>query len=178
MHYFRSRGTEIFEQIARVRGQAAAMRVHVADRNFARDPRIEHHECWIEPTEFRVPGNFFFTDQLGNYRRADRFRQRRELKDGVRIYRHFCARIANTKSFRVHRLVLKDDRNGEPRQRILLNLFLRKFFKFLNSSGYLFRSDARFFLRHCAKRRRQNQRQAFSQNRTSGLHIDLLLCAV
>src|SRR5438874_11710815 len=98
MQNFRSRETEIFEQIARVRGQAAAMRVHVADRNFARDPRIEHHECWIKPTEFRVPGYFSVTDKLGNYRRANWFGKRRELKHCVRIHWYFCVDVANAKS--------------------------------------------------------------------------------
>ena len=33
-------------------GQAAAMRIHVADRDFARDPGIEHGERGIEHAQF------------------------------------------------------------------------------------------------------------------------------
>src|SRR5436190_11386788 len=82
---FRARETKVFEQVPRVRWQAGAMRIHVADSDFARYPRIEHFECRIKDAELRVPGDFSFTDQFGNYRRANRFGKRRELKDCVRI---------------------------------------------------------------------------------------------
>src|SRR5947208_7049830 len=52
MQNFRARETQIFQQIARVLRQAAAMRVHVADRDFARYPRIEYRECGIEYAKF------------------------------------------------------------------------------------------------------------------------------
>ena len=52
MQNFRARETQIFEQIARMFGQATAMREHVADRDFARHPGIEHLEGGIEYAEF------------------------------------------------------------------------------------------------------------------------------
>ena len=52
MQNFRACETEIFQQIARVFGQAAAMCVHVPDRDFARDPRIKHRKCGIEDAQF------------------------------------------------------------------------------------------------------------------------------
>jgi hypothetical protein len=52
MQNFRAREAQVFQQIARVLGQAAAMRVHVPDRDFARDPRIKHRKCGIEDAQF------------------------------------------------------------------------------------------------------------------------------
>src|SRR5205823_8071651 len=142
---FCARETQILEQVASVLGQAAPMRVHVANGDLASYPRIEHCECWIECAELRIPGYFSFTDELGYHGRANRLGKRGELKDCVRVDWHFCVRIANAESFRVHSLILKHDRDCEPGQRVFLNLLLRELFQLLNRMSYLLGSDARFF---------------------------------
>src|SRR5437762_3518320 len=55
---FRALETQILEQVASMLGQAAAMRVHVANGDLASYPRIEHCECWIEYADLRVPSYF------------------------------------------------------------------------------------------------------------------------
>ena len=62
MQNFRARKSQILQQVASVRGQAAAMRVHITDRDLVRYPRIEHRERGIENTKFGVPGDFAFAD--------------------------------------------------------------------------------------------------------------------
>src|SRR5881227_4307558 len=98
---FRALETQILEQVASMLGQAAAMRVHVANGDLASYPRIEHCECWIEYADLRVPSYFSFTDEPGYHGRANRLGKRGELKDCVRVDWHSCARIAHAKSFRV-----------------------------------------------------------------------------
>src|SRR5206468_4886257 len=77
---FSARKSYILEQIPSVIGQAAPMRVHVANSDLARDPGIEHLECGIERAQFRVPGDFSLADQFGNHCRANRFGYRRQLE--------------------------------------------------------------------------------------------------
>ena len=142
---FSPRKSQIFQQVASMFGQAAAMRVHVADRDLVRYPGIKHCECRVQHAEFGVPGDFSFTNQLGNQCRANRFGNRRELKHRVRVNGRLGVHIAHAKTFCVHHLVLKHDRDGQTRHRVFLNLFLRQFFEFLNGSIYLLRSDLGLF---------------------------------
>src|SRR5262249_15079690 len=139
---------EILEQIPSMIRQAAPMRIHVANSDFARDPWIKHLECGIERAQFRVPGYFSLADEFGNHSRANRLRDRRQLEHRVSIHRCFCVYIAHSKSFRVHDFVLKHDCDGETGYRILVNLLLREFLDLLNSVRYLLGGDMRL-LRWC-----------------------------
>ena len=70
--HFSAAETEVFQQIAGVVGQAAAMRVHVADGDLARDPRIEHDESGIQLAQPGIPGDFAVANERGDDGSADR----------------------------------------------------------------------------------------------------------
>src|SRR5205814_7697312 len=65
--------TEVFQEIAGVIGQAASMRVHIADSDLMRNPRIEHDESRMELVEPGVPGDFAVANEGGDDGSADRF---------------------------------------------------------------------------------------------------------
>ena len=159
MQNFRARETQIFEQIAGVLGQPAAVRVQYSRIVIS---RVTHGSnianAGSSALSFRVPGDFSLANQLGNHCRANRFGHRRELKNGVRVNRLFGVYIANAEAFRVHRVVLKHHCDRNSRHNVFLDLLLCEFFEFLNRVRHLLGCHLRFFLRVDAKRRPQNKR--------------------
>jgi hypothetical protein len=128
-------------------GQAAAMRVHVSDGNFARDPRIVHFKRGIEIADFRVPGNLFFGHQRGDDGCTNKFGKGRELKNRIRVHGFVLAELAHAKPLRIGNCVLKHHRNRKTRHHVVLHCPLREFFKLLDGFVHLLFLHLGFSLR-------------------------------
>src|SRR5262245_10716937 len=118
-------------------GQAAAMGVRITNGDFARHPRIIQLECWVEAADFRVPRNFSLAHQGSDDCGAKRVRDRRKLKDRVRVHGCGFAHFAYAEAFGVHHCILKHYRDGETWHYIVSTLLLREPVQLFNCLLYL-----------------------------------------
>jgi hypothetical protein len=143
MQNFLSCESQIFEQIACVIGQAAAMRVEITDRDFVGNPRIVHRKIRIEIVDFRVPGNFAFADKFRYDGRADGFGQRCKLEHGICVYRFLRVDIPHAKARCVNDLILKHDSDRETGDRTFFNLIFTGLLGFPHRLVHLLRRRLR-----------------------------------
>ena len=92
-----------------VKGDAAAVAHHVADRDFTGDIGVEQGEAGQVLDDGVVEAGFAGTHHRGYGRGRDGFGNRGELKYGVGIHQIRLAHFAHAKAFQVDHLVLEHD---------------------------------------------------------------------
>ncbi|CFE87616.1 Uncharacterised protein [Mycobacterium tuberculosis] len=107
--------TQILQQIARMVGQAGAMRVEVSNGYLAGDVGIAKGKPRQLRYDGRIPGHDVVGYRMRHHRGADRFGHRRQLKDGVGVHlvvrTTTFAHVSDTEPFGIQRLSAMDYRH-------------------------------------------------------------------
>lgn len=111
MQYVGAVPAEVFEQVAGVVGQSAAVGVEVAQREVGGDSGFGKGKIGVEVGDFGVPGAVFVGDGFSENGRADWLGDGCKLKDCVGVDFFGFADLAEAVSFGKNHFVIKYDRD-------------------------------------------------------------------
>src|SRR5260370_19739842 len=126
----------VFQRIAGVVRQSAAMAEHVAQRDLARHPRVMHCKFGIVANDRVVTCDQSVADERRDHRRSDGLRQRRELENRVGIDGLGLACLPDAEAFEVDDLILVDDGDGQARYASSFQRFEHEIVQVWKISGF------------------------------------------
>ncbi len=104
---------DVFQGIAGVMRQSAAMAEHIAQRDLPRHPGSMHCKLRIMPDDWIVPRDQSIAGKCRNHGRSDGLRHGSKLEDSVGIDRLRLACLPYTEAFEADDLIAMDDGDGQ-----------------------------------------------------------------
>jgi hypothetical protein len=107
--------SDVFEKVAGMIGQAAAMAQQIAQSQLARDVGVVHAEAGVMVDDAVVPLDAPLTNKRGQHSGRNRLRDGCDLEHGVRIDRLWFAGFTDAVAFLEQDIIAVDDGDGDAR---------------------------------------------------------------